>query len=229
LKRTSAAFLVASSPIKAANPVPFQLPSRIAAPPAVPERLLTLVPENVWEERLQETLIEFIRIATEQYKMLVSMQAGLVLQNIYCERLRGQLFAKEKAKNTPKGSGKLAVDGLPRCLTSDEFVQRVQAFVEHQLEEAAQKEQRRSAREEYSKAMKEWTRIDKLRIESNKLLTAKYKADVALWEAERDLAKTMKRRPRWNKPKKGKQPGPVPKPKKPTEASEAVPDEEEQE
>ncbi|KLO04329.1 hypothetical protein SCHPADRAFT_795311, partial [Schizopora paradoxa] len=213
-KRTSA-FLVSSSPIKAANPVPFQPPSRLSAPPTVPERLLTLVPENVWEEKLQETLIEFIRITTEQYKMLVNMQAGLVLQNIYCKRLRSQLFAKEKekAKSIPKATGRLAVDGLPRCLTADDFVQRVQAFVERQLEEAAQKEQRRSAWEEYSKAMKEWTRIDKLRIESNKLLTAKYKADVALWEAERDLAKRMKRRPKWNKPKKGKQPGPAPKPK----------------
>lgn len=221
LSQTSAAFLVSQSPIKASAPVPFHLPPQLPPPIPVPNDLLSHVPSNLFEERMQEMLITYIKLATEQYATIARLQANLVLQNVYCERLRSQLNAKEKAANAPKGTGRLAVDGLPRCLTSDEFVEKVREFVERQLAEATEKERKKKAREDYSAAMREWTRLDRLRIESNKLLTAKYKADVMIWEAERDLAKREKRRARWNKPKKGKLPGPAPKPQKPQQLENA--------
>lgn len=220
LSRTSGAYLVSSSPVKASAPAPFHLPPQLPAPIPVPNDLLSHVPATIFEERLQDMLIAYIQLATKQYETIASLQASLVLQNVYCERLRSQLNAKEKAANTPKGTGRLAVDVLPRCLTSDEFVEKVREFVDRQVAEAAEKARKKQSREDYSAAMREWTRVNKLWIESNKLLTARHKADVAIWEAERDLAKREKRKPRWNKPTKGKLPGPAPKPAKPRQATE---------
>ncbi|KLO04439.1 hypothetical protein SCHPADRAFT_803985, partial [Schizopora paradoxa] len=84
--------------------------------------LLSKIPSNVTEEHLILTLQEYVHREARYFGALTEMQASLVLQNIYCERLRAQLFAKEKKDNTPKATGKLDVDGLPRCLTADEFV-----------------------------------------------------------------------------------------------------------
>ncbi|KLO13911.1 hypothetical protein SCHPADRAFT_807334, partial [Schizopora paradoxa] len=94
--------------------------------------LLTLVPENKMEECLIDTLDDYVRREILSHAALLGMQASLVLQNMYCERLRSQLFAKEKKQDLPKGSGKLASDGLPRCLTDDEFLEEVRAYTERQ-------------------------------------------------------------------------------------------------
>ncbi|KLO14846.1 hypothetical protein SCHPADRAFT_811807, partial [Schizopora paradoxa] len=102
--------------------------------------LLSLVPENKFEEELQDLLEQYVKREAVLYSALTIMQVSLTLQNLYCERLRGQLHAKEAKGNGKKSSGKLIGDGLPRCLTADEFIARVEAFVQRQLAEEAEKD-----------------------------------------------------------------------------------------
>lgn len=214
LAQTSAGYLVSSSPVKAAANPPLHLP-KIPAPKKPSSDLLTLVPENKMEERLIDELDEYARREVEYQAALLGMRAALVLQNMYCERIRGQLFAKEVKENAPKGTGKLASDGLPRCLTDDAFVEEVRAYVQRQLAEAEERERKKDAKSLYLKELAAWNKLEEDRKAEKASKTAQWKEEVSKWEVERDLAKLEKRRPRWKKPTLGKFPKATPKPKMP--------------
>lgn len=214
LSKTSAGFLVSQSPIKLSMAVPLHIP-KFPQPLPVPEKLLSLVPDNRFEEELQDTLEQYVKREIVFFSALTAMQASLILQNLYCERLRGQLNAKEKKGNTKKASGKLVGDGLPRCLTDPQFMERVAAFVQRQLAEEAEKERMRTEKDTYAIAIQEWNQTEDARKSSRVLRTAEWKVKVKEWEAERDDAKREHRRTRWTKPVLGKFPKAAVKPKAP--------------
>ena len=135
----------------------------------------------------------------------------MVLQSIYCERLRNQLFSKENVKQ--KGSGKLLGDGLPRCLTGDEFFTRVQEFVQKQIQEEVRKARKRKEKEDCNTVLAEWKRLEGERKEKEK--TRQFAEEMKIWKDEQTLAKLEKRKPRWGKPKRGARLPAIPKPTKP--------------
>ena len=96
----------------------------------------------------------------------------MVLQSIYCEKLRSQLFAKENAKK--KSGGKLLGDGLPRCLTGDDFYTKVQETAWQQAQEEMVRLQRREERFLYSATLAEWKRLEGVRKEKEKENTRQY-------------------------------------------------------
>ncbi|KLO18118.1 hypothetical protein SCHPADRAFT_789457, partial [Schizopora paradoxa] len=213
LAKTSAGYLVSSSPVKSSSAVPHPHVPKIPLPLSVPEKLLSLVPDNKFEEELQDLLEKYVKREVVLFSALTSMQVTLTLQHLYCERLRGQLHAKESKGSNKKSSGKLIGDGLPRCLTSDEFIARVEAFVQRQLAEEASKERMRTEREAYSIAMERWVDAEEARKAAKAARMEEWREEVKEWMKERDVAKKEKRRARWTKPVLGRFPKALPKPK----------------
>jgi len=61
----------------------------------------------------------------------MQLQVTMVLQRLYCARIRWQLNAKE-VKDDQKGKkgGRLLGDGLPHLLMDNEFYERIKAHWE---------------------------------------------------------------------------------------------------
>lgn len=177
LAQTSAGFLLSSSPVKSSSNVPLHIPNYLPPLPT-PTDLLSSIPNTILEERLLLSLQQYAQRELQYYSALTEMQAALVLQSLYCERLQGQLFAKETKDSAPKATGKLASDGLPRCLTADEFVEQVQAYVQRQLNESAEKDKRKQAKEEYFKAVENWAKLEDARKAAKQRRTAEWKVEV---------------------------------------------------
>ncbi|KAJ7438774.1 hypothetical protein B0H11DRAFT_1689936, partial [Mycena galericulata] len=212
---SSFSYLVTSSPIQSTS-----APPTFTSLPISPAKrrkmhydgLLRTVPSTVLEEELQNSVRELLATNKNQKSQMISMQSSLVLNGAYCDLVRGQLAAQEEDKKAKK-SGRLVGDGLPRLLTSTEFVRRVVAF--HEAAEAKEAEllQRKATRTERSEAMNEWKELERVRKDENEKIRERWQADVKVWEAERDRAKLLKKRPSWKKPVlKGKLFSPVPKP-----------------
>ena len=212
LHSTAFGFLISSSPIQPSAALPIR--RHILGPPsAVPKDLLSIEPDTQLEARLQECLQELIRREIDQYGKLIDLQASMVLQSVYCERLRSQLFAKEMAKQK-KSSGKLLGDGLPRCLTEDEFFCRVQEFVRRQVQEEVERAQRRKEKEDYATALMDWKRLETERKEREKERTRQYAEEMRKWKEEQSLARLEKRKPCLSRPKRGARQPAFPKPTK---------------
>ncbi|KAJ3558517.1 hypothetical protein NM688_g878 [Phlebia brevispora] len=209
LAASSAPFLVTSSPIKSTS----ELPSFIPPPsePAPTLQSLTRKPETQIEKAYLED-IQKLQVALEKAQAVTRTQSAMILvQSQYCETVREQLATSEKPR---KPSGKLAADGMPRLLTDDAFVQLVEEHAQEQKQKEVEAERQQKAREEYAERLRQWREQDDQRKARNKVVKAAWKEEVELWEAERDLAKEERRRPRWTKPLlKGRLEKAVPKPR----------------
>ncbi|KAF8207773.1 hypothetical protein K438DRAFT_1464265, partial [Mycena galopus ATCC 62051] len=137
---------------------------------------------------------------TCQKRQMVAMESALVLNGAYVDVVRGQLEAQEQKKSCGNKKERLVGDGLPRLLTSRDFVQRVAEFGQAATDKAEALQKRKATRDEKSEAMKKWKVLDDERKERNKEIKREHAIWVTEWEAERDLAKQQHRRPRWKKP-----------------------------
>ncbi|KAJ7331424.1 hypothetical protein DFH08DRAFT_708398 [Mycena albidolilacea] len=215
VRSSSAAFLVSSSPIQSTLTPPTFVPVPISPYSHKKARysdLLVVPPSNVLEEELQNSVRELLAANKEQKSLLISMQSSLVLNGAYCDLVRGQLAAQEESKKSKK-KGKLVGDGMPRLLTSKDFVRRVVAFQNAAEQKEAEMKKRRATKAEKSTAMSQWKELEKARKAENTAIRARWQEDVKAWEEERDRAKANGQRPSWNKPVlKGQLFSPVPKP-----------------
>lgn len=214
LSHSSASFLVSNSPIKSGARPPTIDPVTISPVKPRPTDLLTLDPEN---ERMQ-----LMKLALEQAEIkeaylkqqLRGQQAAIILQLMYCERVRRQLATKEEKQSRAKGKGRVMGDGKAKLLSGDDFVALVIEHEERARREAEEKEARKVARESHSQVMSRWKVADEERKKRNRERTQRFKVELARWEAERDERKPSK--PRWTKPKPEAQEKPVPRPKQAT-------------
>ncbi|KAJ7814819.1 hypothetical protein B0H14DRAFT_2315939, partial [Mycena olivaceomarginata] len=207
---SSAAFLVSSSPIQSTLTPPTFVPVPIS--PYSHKKAcysdLVVPPSNMLEEELQSSVCELLAANKEQKSLLISMQSSLVLNGAYCDLVRGQLAAQEESKKSKK-KGKLVGDGMPRLLTSKDFVCCVKAAEEKE----AEMKKRWATKAEKSTAMSQWKELEKARKAENATIQAHWQEDVKAWEEERDRAKAHGQQPSWNKPVlKGQLFSPVPKP-----------------
>ncbi|KAJ7741558.1 hypothetical protein DFH07DRAFT_778038 [Mycena maculata] len=93
-------------------------------------------------------------------------------------------------------------------------VRRVVAFHEAAEAKEVQMVDRQATRAERNDALVEWKELEQVRKEENKVIQAWWHTDVKAWEAERDRAKIVGKRPSWKKPVlKGQLFSPVPKPR----------------
>jgi DDE superfamily endonuclease len=214
LASTSASFLTNCSPLRSAYHLP-PLTSVGFSPTRPRERyrdLLASEPETARERLMQEALQDADTRYMSHKGMLRGMQASAILQEAYCDSAQAQLATQENKKKK-KGNEKLMGDGLPRLLTDDDFVARVNAKHAAQEQAVVDAETKRMTREEHAEEVKRWGVLDEARKKKNATTTAEWKKKVEEWESERDLAKQERRRPRWTKPKRGKLEKAIPKPK----------------
>ncbi|KAJ3710109.1 hypothetical protein C8R42DRAFT_551255, partial [Lentinula raphanica] len=80
---------------------------------------------------LEEKLQTALRTTEQKYDNLkvemVTMQSGMVLNTAYCDLLKNQLAAQEESRKN-RMKTRLVGDGMPRLLSSEEFVNRVIEF-----------------------------------------------------------------------------------------------------
>jgi hypothetical protein len=188
------------------------IPILVSPKKACSHELLDIQPTTENERKLQAALEVSMAENSTQRKQIISMQSAAVLNGAYCDLICVQLAAQEESKRKQQ-KGRLVGDGLPRLLSSRNFVQRVIEFHEKGVAAADALEKRKVNRKERAEAMKEWKSLEDTRKTENLKIQAQWKIDMGLWEKERDLAKGEKRRARWNKPiLKGLLFSPVPKP-----------------
>ncbi|KAJ4496460.1 hypothetical protein C8R41DRAFT_918515 [Lentinula lateritia] len=144
-------------------------------------------------------------------------QAGLVLSNLYSVQVNRQLQAKEEKKST-KGKKRLMGDGKAKLFTGDEFYQLC-VHNEQRQEDIENVNKRWDARQAQAEKISEWKKDNEAIKERNKAKKEEFSVAVTAWEAEKEMAKAEKRKPRWNKPKwKDYNPEKMkPRPKKPAE------------
>lgn len=131
-----------------------------------------------------------------QYGALIGLQAGVVLQNIYCQRVRGQLAVREeRAVTKDKSREKLVGDGLPRLLTHPDFIDRVRVHARDRLDAVAARNARMTAVAEFAEKLKDWEKAEEARKGDNVGLTNIWKAKVVEWEKEHGRMKLEKKKP----------------------------------
>nr|GAT48919.1 predicted protein [Mycena chlorophos] len=213
LRNSSASFIISSSPItSAANPPGFV--PRLISPQKSRKRhydsLLGVPPSTVLEEQLQEALGNLMGRYNTMKSDLIAMQSSLVLNAAYCDRIRGQLAARESAQSKKRAT-RLVGDGLPHLLTAAEFVERVTAFEEAAKVKAAATAARKATAAEKKAMRDEWKELDDVRKAWNEEIRAEVQEEVAAWQAEKEQLNG--KRPGWKKPiTKGKLFPPLPKP-----------------
>ena len=142
-------------------------------------------------------------------------QAGMVLQQIYCKRVRHQLTAQEDKKGG-KGKGKWMGSGNPVVLTNDTFVNLVVEHEDAAWEAEELKERGKSNREAHKTVMAAWEKKKEKTKWKNEELTWVWNKKMALWKIECNAAKAEHQAQRWNKPVQGPLFKLPPKPKKDT-------------
>ncbi|KAF7313059.1 HTH CENPB-type domain-containing protein [Mycena kentingensis (nom. inval.)] len=213
LHNTSSSFFLSSSPIHAPAP---SIPSALISPQKSRKRryqsVLSLRPATPAEADMQAIIRELLEDRNELKSQLVSMQAGLVLNGSYCDVLRGQLVAyEERKKRKGEKNGRLVGDGMPRLLTSAEFLERVSAFQAAAASKEAALAARKATREELKPLMDEWRELEMVRKAWNEEVRLDVAEELERWKAEKQ--RLGKNPPGWKRPSaKGQIISPVPKP-----------------
>ncbi|KAJ3875257.1 hypothetical protein F5051DRAFT_334200 [Lentinula edodes] len=202
LRSSSAGFLVHNTPIKSTSKPPSFSAHKIS-PMKSKSRyssLLQTPARTDQETKLRDALIESEARDAVRKEIMIGMQAGVILSNIYAVQVNKQLQAKE-AKEKGKGKTKLMGDGKAKLFTGDEFFRLCEEHEKQQKEDAENAIERRNFRQIHAERLAEWKKENEAIKERNKLKKADYDLAVVAWEEEKAKAKEEKRKPRWNKPK----------------------------
>ncbi|KAG1842606.1 hypothetical protein F4604DRAFT_1517008, partial [Suillus subluteus] len=196
LEETSARFLISSSPIKSSSRLP-TMPLAIISPiKCAPKSRLhcNMSSKSTREKKLKETVKNLTKQVTMLKEHVSALQATVILQGRYCDRVRRHLETQEKKGCQDSDNIKLNGDGMLRLLTSDEVFEKVLQYQEHQQAKAAEKETRKAAQEARTQEMTAWIQEDEARKNRNKAKTEQWKVAIKEWEAEQVLAKQEKRK-----------------------------------
>ncbi|KAI5116343.1 hypothetical protein M0805_005818, partial [Coniferiporia weirii] len=160
LKNSSVGFLFSNQPIASSSELP---PLQFSPPPPIDDfvkPLLDAMPEMEREHSLQQAIQALQKRQAYQDGQIAGMQSSLLLQETYCEKLRGQLKGKEKKKET---GTRLLGDGMPVALSADEFYR--------------------------AEDLKKWKLANDLRKVENEQIKAQYRLQVAEWEGRKAKVK----------------------------------------
>jgi hypothetical protein len=199
----SLTFLSSSSPLQSSSSLPEFHLSPVTAPKqgnlADPDPLLLEEPETEQSAALH-ALHQSQEQSWQMIEELTVQRVQLVLMAVHIDKLKKALYHREE--RAKKKGGKLLGDGLPRVLTSDEFVRLVKEH--HSAAEAAVADSSRRKEERAAVAqLKAVWELEQSKInQANAEIKATYEAELNKWQAEVQLAKEENHRPRWTRPKK---------------------------
>lgn len=152
---------------------------------------------------------------------MISMQATAVLQGMYIAKVQGHLEEHETRAAKKKSGNQLFGDGYGKLLTGDDFYNSSLEIEEQAKQKSEEKSERARMREEHAMVMAQWKNNEVVRKTRNNAVWKSHQDAVKAWEAEHDLTKEERRKPRWTKPRQGLLEKPVPRPKKPDDESES--------
>lgn len=171
----------------------------------------------------EREILQALKESEERERALLrcvyELQATNILNNLYCAKIQGQL-AHHKKKKGKKTVGRLMGNGLPILWSDDMFYEKVVEFKARQHREAQEMEAKKQGRAALAEALLEWKREEDTRKMRNKGHCEMHQKAVAVWEDEKQKAKTVKKVFKKLKPKQETLESPILRPKM-TDLSEA--------
>ncbi|KAJ3526256.1 hypothetical protein NMY22_g10234 [Coprinellus aureogranulatus] len=193
LRGTSAGFLFESTPIESTAEPP-DLPAIPISPVKKGkgqdsvEDLLVQESDNPLVKGLQRALEEERAKSAFYKRQTINLQSAMVLQRVYCRKLRLQLKVKEE-KSKKRSNRKLKKAGLGRVITDDDFFKEVTEQREAEKAEERLKELRKSAQERHAEAVEAWEAEESKRVEKNDQRKEEWERAKVLWEEQKEEAK----------------------------------------
>lgn len=191
LASSDARYLTTTSPIKSSS-----------QPPDLPTFNLSPIKYQPTKQNVDGTKQQERRALNQEVLMakdaqinllkgqLLQLQATMVLQRLYCARVRRQLAAKEAKKDKQgKTGGRLLGDGLPHLLTDDEFYEKIKAHWEGVEAAEMDREARKQQKCDYASKLEKWQKNEEARKERNTKLDDLRKHVVGDWETRKAEAK----------------------------------------
>ncbi|KAJ7870016.1 hypothetical protein B0H13DRAFT_1635006 [Mycena leptocephala] len=202
LSRTSAAFLMRTSPLKSTFLLPIFKPVTISPQRPVSRyaELLARPPASAREQELRDALAESDLRDETRKGVMIQMQAGVILTGMYVNRAQGQLQAAEERKGKNKSRWKMG-DGKAKWFTSDAFIQMCVDDEKRKEDEEKGKGGRQVAWEAHTAELAEWKKQNDLICGRNKAKKQVFEADKAAWELEKPKLRLTNAGPAWPKPK----------------------------
>jgi hypothetical protein len=214
LGSTSLSHLLSNSTPHSSSKIPLFPPNTISPFKTYNQELLELETKTENERRLQDALREAEDRDRRRKIAMVTMQGVTVLQNMYVKRNNRHLQGHEEERRKKSQKNRVFGDGMAKLLDDDVFFNKVVEMEEAAKRKEEDKKERQIAREAHAEALVEWKKLEDGRKERNVEIRRAYLDATKLWEAEREVAKSEKRRARWTKPKQGKMEKAIPRPKK---------------
>lgn len=159
----------------------------------------------------------------DQGQRIHTLEATMVLQETYVNRLQAQYNTKNEKKE-PRT--RLLGDGLPVLLSGDDFYEKVKEQQQRLNAEEKRKIQASHPRKQHSEEMKRWKQADNERKRRNEATKTAYRAKLQDWERRKALAKAGKQRFTESRPLRGSLEKAAPKPSKVQEYEEEASGEE---
>jgi hypothetical protein len=156
LSRSKLAHLISSMLTTSNNTMPSTLTQTITR--SKPSPLLLLVPKTETEILLMAALRESQEINDSLLNRNIALQAGNLLNKVYCSNAKTALQTQETKRRKVTGT---LPDGLARVLTADDFFEAQENFEKEQRSEAKAKETRKDSRAAWKEAKEEWQRNEK--------------------------------------------------------------------
>jgi hypothetical protein len=169
-------------------------------------------PETANEAYLLTLLRESEATNISLKRRVIELQAANVLNEMYCNMLRGQLAKQEEKRQKGKEKGKLIGDGLPRLLSGDEFYEKVVVYEEERKKAVAEKKSRKIEREQRTEVLLEWKKLEEGRKNENKARRAKYQTAMEQWKEAKAKARVEKTKFNELQPRLGKLLPAIPRP-----------------
>jgi hypothetical protein len=153
----------------------------------------------------EASLIQVLREADERdewwKRAMIGMQATAMLQGMYVAKVQGHLEEHEQRAGKKKTGNRLFGDGYGKLLSGNDFYNSSLEIEELAKRKSEEKAERIRRQEMHAIVVAEWKRNESARKARNNEVRTNHQNAVKAWEAERDLAKEKKRKPRWTKPK----------------------------
>jgi len=151
LSRSKLAHLISSTLTTSIDTMPSTLTQTITH--SKPSPLLALQPQTENEILLMAALRESQEINDSLLNRNIALQAGNLLDEVYCGNAKVALQTQETKKKKVTGT---LPDGLACVLTADEFFEAWVDFEREQRSEAKAKETRKDSRAAWKEAKAEW-------------------------------------------------------------------------
>lgn len=197
LKGATVRFLVSDSPIKLSAEPPDMPVLPITAPKIGKTakkndiaHLLQKPAKTALEQKLQNALEERDAVAKHWKTKSIHLQAMLVLQRVYCRRVRVQLKSRE-GKSKKRSGRKLKNLGLGWVITANEYYEEVMGQQREQRAKRCTKRAKISAHEQLVEALKMWEAKEQERLIANDERKEELEEAKTLWKAEKEEAKAV--------------------------------------